>query len=171
MYDELIKTRQDRAAQYAERTRDQQKWYSSKAGKNKKAFQLIGIAIVMLGALVGIIPTLFGDGPSSVDRTVAILGALIVILKGAERIWLPEEKWINYRKASEALLREKEKYVECLSPYNDNDDEDETYKRYVERCILIKAEEQNNFWGLGEGDDKSNDDVNASSPNNQEEQK
>lgn len=79
---------------------------------------------------------------------------MIVILKGIERIWLPEEKWTNYRKASEALLREREKYVESIEPYGIADDEDQIYRLYVERCILIKAEEQNNFWGINSGRDQ-----------------
>lgn len=153
MYNELIESRQERAKQYDLRTRSQRNWYSENATWNKKLFQTLGILIIILGAMVGVIP-LFADAPSKVDILVAIIGALIVILKGVERIWLPEEKWTNYRKASEALLRENEKYVEGIVPYNSSDDEDGTFKLYVERCILIKAEEQNNFWGINSGRDQ-----------------
>ena len=169
MYDEMIKERLDRAEKYDGRTRSQQSWYSGKAGENKKTFQTIGLSIVVLGAIIGVVPLIFGGPASFSDKLVAALGAAIVILKGIERIWLPEEKWVNYRKASEALLREKEKYVECIYPYNGKKNEDEIYKLYVERCILIKAEEQNNFWGISGGTDNkdsdskdSNNDVNGS---------
>lgn len=149
MYNELIIEREERAQQYDERNRSQPDWYSRKAKRNKDAFQAIGLLIIILGAIVGVAPLMADEGgPSIVDKVVAAIGAAIVVLKGIERIWLPEEKWVNYRKASEALQREKEKYVECIEPYLSVEDEDKVYKRYVERCILIRAEEQNNFWGI-----------------------
>ncbi|MEW8338502.1 MAG: DUF4231 domain-containing protein [Candidatus Thiodiazotropha taylori] len=165
MYDDLIKQRLNRAEQYDKRTRTQHKWYSGKAGVNKLAFQAIGLAVIVLGATVGIVPLLLGDGPSLPDKIVAILGSLIVILKGVERIWLPEEKWLTYRKASEALLREKESYTECIGPYSSEKNEDATYRLYVERCILIKAEEQNNFWGINSSSDKESSVINSNDQN------
>jgi len=137
---------------YDERTGKQQKWYSSKATIYKKIFQNIGLSIVVLGALVSVIP-IFGSGSEPATMTeiiTSVFGGLIVILKGVERIWLPEEHWTNYRKASESLKREKEMYIEGIEPYISNDNEEELYRLYVERCIRIKAEEQNNFWGLRE---------------------
>lgn len=157
MTKELSDARTERANLYDQRTRSQSNWYSNNARKNKNLFQIIGISIVVLGALVGVIP-LLGDGFTAVINTdilISLIGALIVILKGIERIWLPEEKWINYRKASEALYREREKYVEGVAPYSVGA-EDDIYRLYVERCILIKAEEQNNFWGLNNGSEHQN---------------
>ena len=141
-----IEKRINRSDSYDERTGNQKQWYSKNATKNKKAFQLIGILIVVFGAVVGIVPLLSAAPATGI--ITAILGASIVVLKGVERIWLPEEKWQNYRKASEALKREKECYIEGIQPYNREMDEDENYLLYVKRCVLIKAEEQNNFWGL-----------------------
>lgn len=57
---------------------------------------------------------------------------------------------MSYHKASEILVREREKYVECVAPYLAGGDEDAIYQLFVQHCILIKAEEQNNFWGLNE---------------------
>lgn len=155
-FENMIKDRTKRAKDYDERNGTQQKWYSSKASDNKNTFRYIGIAIIVLGALVSVtsIVVSFLSGESSVpslsDFLVSLFGALIVILKGIERIWLPEETWQNYRKASEALKRENECYVEGVNNYKHIDNEDEAFKLFVTRCILIKAEEQNNFWGLNE---------------------
>lgn len=149
MHAEITKSRVGLAESYDERTRSQPDWYSKKASSYKSLFQWIGVATIVLGASVGVIPLLSGgSSPSMADKVVAIFGALIVILKGVERIWLPQETWTNYRKASEALLREREKYIEGVGPYIIDDNEDGAYRLYVERCILIKAEEQNNFWGI-----------------------
>jgi len=106
--------------------------------------------IVILGAFVGVVPLVLSETgePTIPEIITGILGTLIVILKGVERIWLPEEKWQNYRKASESLKRERECYIEGVRPYSNTNDEDKNYMLYVNRCIQIKAEEQNNFWGL-----------------------
>ncbi len=141
-----IEKRITRADSYDERSGNQKQWYSKNATKNKQIAQAIGILIIFFGAIVGIVPLLFAAPATEI--TTAILGASIVVLKGIERIWLPDEKWQNYRKASEALKREKECYIEGIHPYNRDMDEDENYLFYVKRCVLIKAEEQNNFWGL-----------------------
>lgn len=158
MYDELIAERKKRAEEYHERTRTQSDWYNDKATTNKLHFQTLGISIIVLGAIVSVVPLAFKAlGWPHADLLISLFGALIVIFKGIERIWLPEEKWMSYRKASEALIREQEKYIECVEPYDayqHNQDkephEDYIYRRFVQRCILIKAEEQNNFWGLNE---------------------
>lgn len=152
--------RSQAADAYDERTGNQQKWYSRKATANKKGFQWIGVAIVIIGAIVGVTPIFttvvlgIGNGPNETDLITSLLGTAIVILKGIERIWLPEETWQNYRKASEALKRERECYIEGVAHYGTVDSEDKAYTFYVARCILIKAEEQNNFWGLSESQGK-----------------
>jgi len=155
--DQRVMDRISRADAYDERTGNQPKWYSLNASKNKNRFQLIGIFIIILGAFIGVIPLLFSSAsePTTPEILTAIMGALIVILKGIERISLPEENWRNYRKASEALKRERECYVEAIHPYTSLHEEG-AYSLYVKRCILIKAEEQNNFWGLGEETGKEN---------------
>jgi len=157
---EITESRIERAKQYDTRTRSQPEWYSKKATTNKRRFQFLGLSTVILGTLVVVVP-LFGTAePASItDKIIAIIGALIVILKGIERIWLPEEKWTNYRKASESLQREHEMYTECIVPYNYTQNEETAYKLYVERCLLIKAEEQNNFWRITESEKTGTDET------------
>ncbi|MGD8589095.1 MAG: DUF4231 domain-containing protein [Chromatiales bacterium] len=151
-----VEQRTQRADDYNKRTGKQQEWYSGKATANKKGFRGIGVSIVILGALVSVIPILMSvvfdqqNTPSPSDLLVSFFGALIVILKGIERIWLPEEAWQNYRKASEALKRERECYIEGVAQYEGDLTEEDAYRLYVNRCIRIKAEEQNNFWGMNE---------------------
>lgn len=162
-FQEKVEHRIQMANEYEARNGNQQKWYSEKASSNKNRFRYIGVTIVILGALVGVTPIIIsffsGEGsiPSFSDLLISFFGTLIVILKGFERIWLPEETWQNYRKASEALKREKECYIEGVNQYKRFTNEDAAYEFFVTRCIMIKAEEQNNFWGLNEQKDSSND--------------
>jgi hypothetical protein len=136
---------------YHQRHGNHQAWFSQRATQNKTLFEWIGILIIILAALAGFVPVLGLDDPSPVslsEKITSFLAGLIIVLKGVERIWLPEEKWLNFRKASESLKIETELYIEGIAPYDESDDEESLYKLYVERCCLIKAEEQNNFWGL-----------------------
>jgi len=161
-FENRVEQRTRRADDYHRRNDDQQSWYSRKASENKSYFRSIGMAVIVLGALVAVVPIFMTvvidieEGLSKSDLLVSIFGTLIVILKGIERIWLPEETWQNYRKASEALKRERECYVEGVGPYDQEFTEDQAYKLFVNRCILIKAEEQSNFWGLRESRKQEN---------------
>ena len=138
--------RMERVNSYRNLHDDQFKFYEDKSACNKLLFSGISIAIIILGALITFIPVLeLGD--QSVKEILAGFGALIVILKGIERVWLPEEKWTNYRKAAEAMRRESQLYVENIAPYADQNEED-AYSLFVIRCVKIQAEEQSNFWGM-----------------------
>jgi len=152
-----IEQRSQLANDYDKRNDEQLTWYSNKASDNKSYFQSIGICIVVFGALISIMPVISWapSGSHNVSEIITtILGAFIVILKGVERIWLPEESWQNYRKASEALKIERERYIENVTPYSNTAEEDIAFKLFVERCILIKLKEQNNFWELNSSANK-----------------
>jgi hypothetical protein len=138
--------RQQCVDDYHQATRNQRQWYSQKANRNQWWFRFFGIATVVLGAVVGLLPAFKLES----DWPFAVLGALIVILKGMERLWLPEEKWIGYRKAAEAMQREQERFVFGLAPYHRFDDEDAVFRLFVDRCDRIKSEEQKNFWNVQE---------------------
>lgn len=143
----IIKEREDRVNEYENRYAFPQKWYARYALWYKCLFQIIGLLIIALGAAVALVPQLLVADTS--NQLVSVIGTLIVILKGIERIWIPEERWALFRKASEALRREKEMYIEGIDPYvSSSADEEKVYRLFVQRCLLVRAEEQNNFWGL-----------------------
>ncbi len=131
---------------YHEATRNQRQWYSQKANRNQWGFRFFGVSTVVLGAVVGLLPAFELEQ----DWPFAVLGALIVILKGLERLWLPEEKWLGYRKAAEAMQREQERFVFGVAPYDQFGNEDAVFRLFVDRCDRIKAEEQQNFWNVQE---------------------
>lgn len=147
----MAEQRKKRAQDYAERHNNPRGWYSKKANRNKRAFRLLGLSIILLGAVIAVIPILLSEaasGPSPSDITVAILGALVVILKGAERLWLPEETWMAYRKAAESLKLETEAYIEGVGVYECEEEEEPVFKRYVQRCMQIRDHEKQLFWTL-----------------------
>ena len=83
---------------------------------------------------------------SRVKLVTAVLGLIVVLAKGVERIWNFEETWQGYRKASERMKREYRLYINGAGAYREVADEDQAYLRFVEAIEEIIAEEQQLYW-------------------------
>ncbi|MEN8178946.1 MAG: DUF4231 domain-containing protein [Pseudomonadota bacterium] len=128
----------------------QEGWYNSKATNYKMWSKWLGLLIIAAGAgttLVQIWAT--GAEPTSVGWTAivtALLGVLVILAKGIERLWTFDENWLNYRQASEAIKREKRYYINAAGPYRDENNESAAYRLFVERVEDIIMAEQHTFW-------------------------
>ena len=74
----------------------------------------------------------------------ALLGALVIISKGIERIWKFDDNWLSYRQAAEGIKREQRLYINGASDYSDC--EETSYRTFVENVETIISAEQNNYW-------------------------
>ena len=129
---------------------NQRSWYDQRASHNKKWMQRAGVTTVAAGASTAVVQLW---APSPPDTPVhwstiatAILGAVVVLSKGIERIWSFDDNWRSYRAASEAMKHERRGYLTATGPYRSLDDH-EAFLTFVERVESIIAEEQNAFWG------------------------
>ncbi len=75
----------------------------------------------------------------------AVLGAVVILLKGMQELHLYQETWLAYRKAAESMKREYRLFVNQSGSYRRIDDE-LAYCRFVERIEAIIAEEQKLFF-------------------------
>jgi hypothetical protein len=119
---------------------DQRKWYSSRASDLKTKSQRIEIAIIASGALVAALAAFLGKAAV----VVALLGALVAILQGAQRVYRYSEIWPEYRRASERMKRERRMFEQGIAPYDR--EEDEVRSLYVAALEAIIAEEQKLFF-------------------------
>ena len=137
--------REARAEQYFERDlQGQRRWYSDKASKLKRRAQVLSLLIIVAGALIAFAGT-FGSAPWVLIAT-GLLGALVTIAKGWERIARYDEAWMAYRVASERLKRERRLYTNGAGAYRGIGDEEEAYLQFVENIETIIAEEQQIYW-------------------------
>jgi len=142
---ELHPDRKRRADRYFDlHLRKQREWYSKNAGKAKDFSNALALTVLGAGTLTSVVQ-LFHE-QAWVPIVTAILGAIVVMAKGLERIGKYNETWMGYRKASESMKREFRLYINNAGDYPDAADEDDAYRWFVEQVERVVAEEQNQFW-------------------------
>jgi Protein of unknown function (DUF4231) len=149
--DERTAGRIARAKRYLdEHLRDQRGWYSKKASGFKRWSQGLAVTVLAAGGLTTVVQAFPGDFWWKL--VTAVLGLIVVLAKGAERIWNFEATWQGYRKASERIKREYRLYINGAGVYREVADEEEAYLRFVEAIEQIIAEEQQIYWQSRVGD-------------------
>lgn len=116
------------------RLEDQITWYDTKSGSAQRYYKLTKYFTLAASASIPIL-ALYDQ-----KEVVAILGALIAVLEGANQVNQWQHNWITYRSTCEALRHEKYTYLERADPYN-IDDNVAARKLLVERVeSLISTE-------------------------------
>jgi len=96
----------------------QQKWHSKEAGKLKKWYTKLKIAVIILAAFIPFMTGLVSDF-ENLQYAIGIVSVAIVILEGILSLNKHQERWIKYRGTSEALKREHNFYQYQMPPYDD----------------------------------------------------
>ena len=122
---------------------DQRRWYSEKAGLFKTRSELLALLTIVLGALITFFQV-FGT-ERWVPIVSGLIGAIVAIAAGWQRIARYSETWNSYRTASERMKRERRLYTHGAGSYR-RLPEREAYLTFVESIEGIIAEEQNIFW-------------------------
>jgi hypothetical protein len=153
--DPVATARDARAANYFDRELNRQReWYSQKAGLLKKRSQALAMFIIAAGAGTAFFQIF---GPHwSVSILTALLGAMISIAEGWQRVARYDETWRAYRVASERMKYERRLYVYGAGEYKDfAGKEDAAFLRFFERIEAIIAEEQQIYWQGREAEQKA----------------
>ena len=122
------------------RVDDQIQWYDkrSQAAKNRyrrlRIFEIVGAAVVPFLAA-------YADKSVVVQVALGLLGVLLAVGAGLLSLDRYQEQWVEYRAASEALVREKTLFLTKTPPY----DGAEPFKLLVQRAEAIMATE-NRSW-------------------------
>ncbi len=129
---------------FAVHLNNQRSWYSHRSNHSRIVTQRLSIAVLGAGALVSIIQV-FPSGLWA-QLITALLGGAVVIAKGLEQIWGHEGSWVGYRKASEAMKHHYRIYINNAGGYEDQPDEDQAFRAFVENIEFIIAEESMQYW-------------------------
>lgn len=122
---------------------DQRAWYSQKAGLFKRRAELLTLLTIMLGALITFIQV-FGQAPW-VPIVSGLIGAIVAVAAGWQRIARYQETWISYRTAAERMKSERRLFTHGAGSYRGLAAHD-AHIAFVEAIDKIIAEEQNIFW-------------------------
>ncbi len=121
---------------------EQVEWYSKRASELKTRAQNSDLIVISAGAAVAAIPTMV-TGPFG-GLLVSILGVLIAVTQGAQRIFRSSEVWPGYREAAEALRREYRMFSYGGGVYES--DFDAACATYLKRTEEIMANEQKRYF-------------------------
>jgi hypothetical protein len=116
----------------------------------------LSLMVIVCGALTSF-TQIFSQAPLSpllIPILTGLLGMLVVIGQGAEQLGKYRESWLNYRKASEQMKRERRLYINAVAPYQLDQGEEAAYQVFVIRIEKIIAEEQQIFWQNQESGDQ-----------------
>jgi hypothetical protein len=143
--DPVAAARDARAAYYFDRELNgQREWYSQKANLFKKRSQTLTMFIISAGAATAFFQVL---GPHLlISVLTALMGALISIAEGWQRVARYDESWRAYRLASERMKYERRLYIHGAGEYQGFTDEDAAFLRFFERIEAIISEEQQIYW-------------------------
>lgn len=128
------------------RLEDQIDWYDTKSGAAQGAYKRTKYFTISASAAIPIIAVI---GFAHSEFVVAILGALIAVLEGANHINQWQHNWITYRSTCEALRHEKYTYIERADPY-DLDNDSLARKLLVERVESLISTEHSKWIAVQE---------------------
>jgi hypothetical protein len=118
------------AAPAWERLQDQLDWYDAKSQFNKRWYQSLKVAQIVVAAAI---PAAVAAGASA--AVAGVLGAVIVILEGLQQLFQFQQSWTGYRSTAEALKHEKFLYLAGAGPYGAGDRRDGLLAERVEGLV------------------------------------
>lgn len=119
------------------RLNSQIKWYSQKSHEEQIAYRRIQVIELILTALIPLLSGYTVEHPR-IAFAVGVIGAIITVLEGTERLFRHHENWIRYRSTCEMLKHEKNLYLMNSSPYGTDSTKEQLLVHNVE--TLLSAE-------------------------------
>lgn len=113
-----------------ERLEDQLKWYHEKSSHNKRWFQSLKVAQIVVAAAI---PTVAAVGASA--GVAGALGAVVVVLEGLQQLFQFQQNWIAFRSTAELLKHEKYLFLASAGPYSQGDRREALLAERVEALV------------------------------------
>lgn len=90
------------------------RYYDREASRSRIWYQVLKLATVSIGALLPVLVAI--DAPAWL---LAVSGAAIVVLEGAQQVFQFHANWLSYRAAAESLRLHGHLYAAEVAPYVD----------------------------------------------------
>ncbi|MEU6377850.1 DUF4231 domain-containing protein [Streptomyces sp. NPDC046909] len=126
-----------RADATRKRLEGQIKWFDDKSVSAQRQFKRLKMATLILAA--GLPVAVAAGAP---DWIVALMGALVAVIEGAQQLFKYQENWISYRSVCESLRREDHLYQARAGRYAKADDPDLLLAEQLEKL----TSKENALW-------------------------
>jgi len=127
-----------------ERLEDQLNWYDRKSGENQRYYKWLKLLEIAVAAAIPVVA-----GIRSPVWVTGGLGAVVVVLEGAQHLYQFQANWITYRSTAEALKHERYLYLAEADPYSGGD----RRKQLAERLEGLISQEHAKWTGSHKSDD------------------
>lgn len=140
-----------------ERLEDQLDWYERRSTHNKRWYQWLKVAQLVIAASIPVVAAAGGSATAA-----GALGAVVVVLEGLQQLFQFQQNWIAYRVTAQALTRERSLCLAGAGPYANVERPVALLAQRVERIVSQEsgawADTQRDTGGGGAGGDPSSDD-------------
>ncbi|MCU1548875.1 MAG: hypothetical protein JWO29_1826 [Arthrobacter sp.] len=109
-------------------------WYDRAATRNRRAYQILKFLTLVAGAAVTVLAALRAPAP-----VTASVGAVIVVLEGAQQIGRFHFNWINYRATAENMRQHGFLYAAGTAPYSSPDSRRDRLAQFMRRTIVTES--------------------------------
>jgi hypothetical protein len=120
-------------------------YYDARASNQKKLANLLSLAIIAAGSIIGFLSVMKQTPPNIWDVLIALTGLAAAVAQAILRIWRFDETWILHRNSAELLRRELRVYRNALGDYADLDEE-AARRLFASNAEEIIALEQNQYF-------------------------
>lgn len=118
-----------------ERVEDQIKWLSRESSKNQRWYKNLRMVEIVMGCAIAYLVSHAELAP--VQILAGAMGVAVAAIGGLLSLYRYQEKWVEYRVATENLKREKYFFLTGTAPY----DGDDKFPALVSRVEAILAAE------------------------------
>lgn len=113
---------------------DQINWYDRKSQQAQKRYKRLQLAELVIAAAIPLFSG-YTVGCPAMAFIICVLGAVIAIIEGVERLYRYHENWIEYRAACEALKHEKSLYLMHAFPYGADETKEQLFVHNIENLL------------------------------------
>jgi hypothetical protein len=128
-----------------DRLEDQLQWYDGKSAHNKRMFQRLKAATLVLSVLIPVSVAFVAYYPVIAGVQIGIItgvfGASIALLEGLQQLNQYHQNWISYRATAEALKHEKYLYLSQAGPYLPSSNSKDPIALLAERVESLVSQE------------------------------
>ena len=123
-----------------QRINDQIGWYDRRSIKNKRWFQLLRFAEIVVAATIPFLSG-FADKSLAIKIAIGASGVFVAVIASLLGLLQLQVHWIEYRATAESLRKEKLLFLTQTDPYN----KDDAFHLLVQRVEALLSNE-NTGW-------------------------